>query len=74
MRVRPFRGVRYDPHKVEIADVVAPPYDIISSELKEELLERSPFNVVRLILPEGYRRAALLWRSWLEEGVLLREE
>ncbi|HIE03686.1 MAG TPA: DUF1015 domain-containing protein [Candidatus Latescibacteria bacterium] len=73
-RVRPFRGVRYDPYKVKMADVVAPPYDIISPELREELLKRSPFNVVRLILPEGYRRAALLWRSWLEEGVLLRED
>lgn len=84
-RVRPFRGVRYDPKKVrDITDVVAPPYDVISPELQDELYRRSPFNVVRLILGKElpgddesenkYTRAARLWRRWLDEGILLREE
>ena len=28
-RFEPFRGVRYDPDRVDLAQVTAPPYDVI---------------------------------------------
>ena len=49
--IRAFRAYRYDLGRVgSLADVVAPPYDVIDPALQEALYARSPYNVVRLIL------------------------
>ena len=47
----PFRALRYDPRRVDIAAVLAPPYDVIDDAQRAELADRSPHNVVRLTLP-----------------------
>lgn len=62
-----------------LANLVAPPYDVISPEEREELVGRSPYNVSRLILPEGqgdekYGNAAALLAAWRHEGALIRDE
>ncbi|HUT55812.1 MAG TPA: DUF1015 domain-containing protein [bacterium] len=77
----PFKGIRYDLRKGgELADLIAPPYDIINARKTKELRSRSPDNVVRLILPEEkagddarnnkYSRAAALWEQWRRDGTL----
>jgi uncharacterized protein (DUF1015 family) len=73
--VRPFRALRYDSSRVDPADVVAPPYDVIDEAGRLELLARSPYNVVRLILPgTGHEdEARELLERWTAEGVLVRE-
>ena len=49
----PFRGVRYAPARVgELANVTSPPYDVIGPGSLERLRAASPYNIVRLILPE----------------------
>jgi uncharacterized protein (DUF1015 family) len=49
----PFRGVRYDLSRVGgLANVTSPPYDVIGPGTLEGLRAASPYNVVRLILPE----------------------
>ena len=54
---------------------MCPPYDIISPEERIELLGRSPFNVVRVELPDGrYGEAARLFEGWKKNGVLAREK
>jgi len=70
-----FPGLRPDPGVTgPIDDVVCPPYDIISPEERVELLGRSPFNVVRVELPDGhYGEAARLFDEWKKSGVLARE-
>ena len=79
--IRPFRGVRYDIAKVgDLADVVAPPYDVVDPALQAQLYEASPYNVIRLELTKDepgdvpgrgkYERAADLLKSWKREGVL----
>jgi uncharacterized protein (DUF1015 family) len=35
---------------------------------------RSPYNVVRLLLPESVAEAGRLYRGWLEDGILARED
>jgi uncharacterized protein (DUF1015 family) len=74
----PFRGVRYAPARVgELANVTAPPYDVIGPGTLEQLRAASPFNIVGLTLPAldldaraaGQIAAARL-RDWLDEGVL----
>lgn len=75
--IAPLRPLRFAAE--DLAPLVAPPYDVISAEQREELLARSPHNVVRLILPDGegdakYARAASVLASWREGGVLVRDE
>ena len=46
--IRAFRAFRYDlGHVGPLADVVAPPYDVIDPALQQRLYDKSAFNVVR---------------------------
>lgn len=81
----PFRGVRYN-EKVtgKLADVIAPPYDVITAEEQEQLYLQSPYNLIRLEYGKGfsgeragdnrYTRAAADLKSWLQEKALLPEQ
>jgi uncharacterized protein (DUF1015 family) len=75
-KVRPFRALRFDPRKVDPADVVAPPYDIIDDAERAALAARSPYNAVHLILPrDGHEEDANeLFCRWRAEGVLRLED
>jgi uncharacterized protein (DUF1015 family) len=79
--VRPFRGLRYRPGvAANLADLLAPPFDVISPETQRFLLRRHPANVVRLELGEErtddtpndnrYTRAGATLDRWLAEGIL----
>ncbi len=83
-KIAPFRGLRYNPEKVpDLNSVMAPPYDVISAELQEDLYRRSPFNIVRLILGKQektdsesdnrYVRAARDFDAWQQQEVLRRD-
>ena len=72
--VQPFRAVRYDERRAgPLADLVAPPYDVITPEQRAEYLARSPYNVVHLTLPGSEAEAGRLWREWRGDGVLVDE-
>ncbi len=68
--VTPFRAVRY---ARPAPDVVAPPYDVISTAQREELAARDQHNVVHLTLNESEEEAGRLFHEWLDEGVLVRD-
>jgi len=70
-RIRPFRALRYDVPDLEA--VVAPPYDVISAEERRRYLDRSPYNVVHLTLPDSEEQAANDLAAWQAEGVLVRD-
>lgn len=73
--IRPFHAMRFDGSRVELDDVVAPPYDVIDDERRSRLMQRSPYNVAGLILPEpgSELRAAERFASWVDEGIIVRE-
>ena len=75
MEIRPFHALHYAADRVRLADVVAPPYDVIDEELRRRLLDRSPYNVVHLILPEPgeEREAGATFAAWRDQRVILRE-
>lgn len=58
--IKAFRGIRYNPGKVEhLADVVTQPYDQITDRMERAYKDRSPYNFVRLVLTkyaEGHDR------------------
>src|SRR5712691_4022612 len=73
--VKPFRALRYDEAKAgPLPELVAPPYDVISDEQRQEYLGRSPHNVVHLTLSDSEDEAARLYGDWRESGVLVRDE
>jgi uncharacterized protein (DUF1015 family) len=49
-RIYPFRALRYDTSRVQMEDVVTQPYDKITPEMQQRYYERSPYNLIRIIL------------------------
>src|SRR5215208_1211718 len=83
-QIRPFRGLRFDPARVgQIGGVLCPPYDVINPSEQQRLLDRSPYNIVRVELGRDatgddgstnrYTRAAEDITSWERSGALLRD-
>src|SRR5437867_11354068 len=76
--IAPFRALLYDPARAGSLDrLLAPPYDVVSPAERERLAAKSPYNFVRVDLPEGegaakYQNAARELSRWLEQGVLRR--
>lgn len=73
--IRPFAGIRYQVPPADLAKLLAPPYDVIPPEYRDELSARDPHNVVRLILSRapgeaGYLEAGEAYRGWQAEGLL----
>lgn len=81
-QVRAFRGVRYDPARVDLAKVIVPPYDVITPEERETLYQRDPYNAIRLELTRDvaeeantdYSDVSQTLHSWLEQGVLVQDD
>ena len=82
--VIPFRGLRYNLGKVEeIADVIAPPYDVIKPEERIDLEKRHHANIIHLILSQPrdddtennnqYTRAAALMNRWISDDTLVQD-
>ncbi|MEQ1821813.1 MAG: DUF1015 domain-containing protein [Fimbriimonadaceae bacterium] len=81
--IRPFRGLRFSKAAGPIADLVAPPYDVISPSERETLASRNEHNVVHLTLPESkpddrskfvkYMRSASLLADWRRSEAMVPE-
>ncbi|MDP9226847.1 MAG: DUF1015 domain-containing protein, partial [Actinomycetota bacterium] len=74
--LRPFRGIRYSSAS-DLADLICPPFDVISEADQEQLYLRNPYNAVRLELPKkddgpggSYAGVCDTFHRWLAEGVL----
>jgi uncharacterized protein (DUF1015 family) len=83
-KIVPFRGIVYNPERVEnLASVATPPYDVITPQEQLAFYERHPWNIIRLILgktsekdtPRDNRhtRSADFFNAWLSEGVLIQD-
>ncbi len=80
-RFEPFKGLRYAPALAPIAQVMAPPYDVIGSAERVHLASRHPANAVLVELPEPdlqggrdrYMVASDLFAKWVADGVLVAD-
>src|SRR5436190_870883 len=75
--VKPLYAVHYNLNAIpSLADVTAPPYDVIDADQRAALLARSSFNVVEVDLPEApgdrdpYEHADETLEAWTLEGIL----
>jgi len=81
-RFEPFAGLRYDTDVTPLAEVIAPPYDIVSPAERAVLAGRSAYNAIHVELPlpddalklDRYHRAACLIGEWERAGVLRRDD
>ena len=84
--IEPFKGTYYNPEIIDdMANVTAPPYDVITGPGKAELLANSPYNIIRLILGKAaqemggsrpqseFKEAASTFAQWLSEKILIRD-
>ena len=72
--IKPFRAVRYGDTAGPLDELVAPPYDVLSPDEREQYASRNRHNVVHLTLPEDEPEAGRLWRAWRGEGILVDED
>lgn len=82
--IRAFKGIRYNPEKIEdLSTVICQPYDQISNKMEREYKNKSPYNFVRLVLTkyaEGhdrqreYRDAKRYIDHWLKDKIFVTEQ
>lgn len=73
--LKPFSALRYDIDRAgPLEGLVAPPYDVIGAEERDDLLAKSPHNVVHLTLPDSEEEAGRSFREWRDTGILTSEE
>jgi len=79
--VIPFRGIRYNQEIVrDLANVLCPPYDVITPQQQNYYCKKSGYNAIRLeyvkdqhhdnAMSSKYSEAASTFQRWLKEGVL----
>ncbi|OSS43120.1 hypothetical protein DESAMIL20_228 [Desulfurella amilsii] len=75
--VEPFKGIFFKEKKIDT--YVCPPYDVIDSDYKNQLLSKDEFNIVRIVLPEGendqkYKNAKNILKAWILQKKLIFDE
>jgi uncharacterized protein (DUF1015 family) len=83
---RPFTAVHYPIREgaSDLTSKIAPPYDVLDEQPKRQLLAGDGHNIVAIDLPvtppktvgpdAAYEAAGALYRQWLAEGVLVRDD
>jgi uncharacterized protein (DUF1015 family) len=79
MEVSPFQGICYNQGIVgDLAHVLCPPYDVITTEQQKLYYKESNYNAIRLEFPaenlaltgDKYQSAATTFQQWMRRGVL----
>lgn len=76
-KIKPFKALMYTDAKEKAKQLVCPPYDIISDEQRNALLNKNEHNLIRLELPRGenpYKDAAKTLKTWVSDKVLKSDE
>ena len=83
--IKPIKGFRYKlEHASDLDNVTAPPYDMLDSEMVNDLYNKNPFNTVRVTQnrPEPqdtcnkdrHERAAQFFNEWVSKGIIFQDE
>jgi uncharacterized protein (DUF1015 family) len=74
-KITSFKALRYT-KKVLLKNVVCPPYDVINRSQRQGYIKKSPYNVVKIVLPDrkgravDYKKAEKKISSWIDKGIL----
>ncbi|MCM8763517.1 MAG: DUF1015 domain-containing protein, partial [Candidatus Omnitrophica bacterium] len=83
--ISPFRGIFYNPEKVEdFSKVVCPPYDVISQQEQDKFYKTHPFNIIRVDYGKvfsnddyknnRYTRANVFFQRWQKERIIIQDK
>ncbi len=75
VKVYPFRGIKYSFQNIE--KLVTEPYDKISKQMQKEYYEKSPYNFIRINLPDEkdpYTSSKNTLENWLKDGILVKDK
>ncbi len=83
--VKPFRGYLFNQKRFSsLADVVTPPYDVITPKQQETFYDKNPFNIIRIILGKDepgdnsdknrYIRARDFLNDWIDKKILVLDK
>jgi len=84
-QIKPFNAITYNQEKVKnLADVVCPPYDVISAEQQAKYHSQSSHNFIHVLLGKDkskdderenkYTRAQKIFEKWIREDVMKEDE
>ncbi|MCP4260178.1 MAG: DUF1015 domain-containing protein [Planctomycetes bacterium] len=84
MQIKPFKAFRFDKAVVgDVGSCIAPPYDVINDDQREQLYKKSEYNIVRIIKGKintsdngddnQYTRAADYLNNWIKKGALKQD-
>jgi uncharacterized protein (DUF1015 family) len=84
--VAPFRALRFDATRVDLATATSPPHDCITTAQRDAFLRADPDSIVGLVLPPDapgdqdapaapnkFQRAAALLSRWVRDGAMVRD-
>lgn len=81
VEVAPLKAVEYNLTKVDLAQIVTPPYDIVNAEERKILHAQSPYNFSHVTLHDSkigrkkvdpHQEALRLLQEWTEKGILVQ--
>ena len=73
---KPFTGISYGAKAGEYNNLICPAYDVISEKERENLLQKSEYNFIRIEAPQGkdaYMQAQAVLNEWLSNGILTKD-
>ncbi len=72
--IKAFKAYKYNRQKVNLQDVITPPYDVIDENMKKNFRNKSNFNFVNIILNEKHDNAKELLDKWISGQMLVRDK
>lgn len=80
-KIAPFRAISYNQEKIkDLAKVVCPPYDTISTQRQQYYHDLDPYNFIHILLgkdipgEDKYHRASNYFKDWLKNKILIQDE
>src|SRR5438034_10922255 len=78
--IQPLHAVHYDTRTAgALENLVAPPYDVIDEQMRDDLVAKSPFNIVEVDLPspenggDPYAHAEPIFEALLQQAVVVKK-
>ncbi|MEA3136417.1 MAG: hypothetical protein QOC71_698 [Thermoplasmata archaeon] len=84
--IAPFRALRFDEARVDLAKATSPPHDCITTAQRDGFLAADAHNIVRVVLPPDqpgdveapakpnkFQRADAALRQWVADATMLRD-
>lgn len=72
VEIKAFQGYRYNSAKVDIQNVIMPPYDVIDKDMKKKLTA-SKHNFIHINLNRSYDEANKILEQWIKDKILIKD-